>query len=265
MPKPNPELKSRAKDDASGLRHLAEDSIGVGMIDLRTVWAIIVRPARSLDAYMRLGPTAGGTLTRPLRLYLTLNAALVGLMLLSGGVLLMWLAMFQWSLPLLIAMSALEWAWWVPAGAGSHDMANSTDMAGQWTSLIMPPLSGAIHVVLLAPLLRWWDPEVVSWREACRATFVYLSAVTASYIPLASVVFLSPAFPLGWSGFLMIFLAPGMTIYSFLRMGRNRWFRSWASGVLKAAALLMVTILAQFIAMQLLTIAFFYSGGLLRA
>lgn len=132
MTTPDREPKRRdAPDDRNGLHDLADDAMGFGLAEVRTAWAMLVQPARSLDAYMRLGPTAGGTLARPLRLYLALNAVMMLMMFLLGGMEIM-----------LDAVLPEGWE------AGARQAGKSVDEyradAEGWVSLTMVPLSSAL-------------------------------------------------------------------------------------------------------------------------
>lgn len=225
----------------AGLHELADDAMGFGMAEVRTAWAMLVRPARSLDAYMRLGADAGGALARPLRLYLALNAIMMLMMFLLGGM-----------EHMLDALPAEAWE------AGARQAGKTVDAyradAEGWVSLTLVPLSSALYALMLAPFMRWWDPEDLGWRRGFRATFVLLNALTVPFMPLTIFLYdprlyvVSP---------LVMFV---LTIYAFLRTGRGRWYSNPLEGLLKSAALILVMIAAQ-IAVTVPLMAIGYLGG----
>lgn len=218
------------QDDDRGLHDLAQDTLGFGMMELRTAWAMVVRPRVSLDAYMRLGPTAGGTLARPLRLYLALNAIMMLVMFLQGGM----EGMMVGSIP--------PEAWQSGADRAGKSVEEFIGDAESWISLALVPLGSAIYALMLAPLLRWWDPEDLGWRKGFRATFAYLNAVSVPYIPLTLFLFIDPRL-YGLS--VLYFLV--LVIYGFLRAGRGRWFSNWFVGGVKALVLTAVILVAQIV------------------
>jgi len=228
----------RRPSEDNGLHHLAEDAMGFGMLEVRTAWAMLVRPRRSLELYMTLGPTAGGTLARPLRLYLALNAIMMLMMFLFGGM----EGMFQGIPP--EGMQALA------DNAGKTPDEFLADADG-WMSLAIVPLGSAVYALVLTPFLRWWDPDDLGWRKGFRATFIFLNVLTVPFLPLTLMMF-DPRL-MAWS--MPIFVA--LTVYGFLRTGRGRWFSNWAIGALKAVALGLVILVAQFFtSMPLLLIGF---------
>jgi hypothetical protein len=215
--------------------------MGFGLLEVRTAWAMLVRPRRSLELYMTLGPTADGTLARPLRLYLALNAIMMLMMFLFGGM----EGMFQGLPP--GAMQAM-------ADNAAKTPEEFLADADGWMSLAIVPLGSAIYALMLTPFLRWWDPDNLGWRKGFRATFVFLNVLTVPFLPLTLMMF-DPRL-IAWS--MPIFV--GLTIYGFLRTGRGRWFSNWVVGALKAVALGLVIIVAQFItSVPLLLIGF--AGG----
>jgi hypothetical protein len=226
MTSPADPAPHRQKDD--GLHHLAQDTMGFGMAEVRTAWAMLVRPARSLEAYMRLGPTAGGTLAMPLRLYLALNAIMMLLMFIQGG--------------MEIMLSGLPpEAWEAGARQAGKSVEEYRGDAEGWVSLTLVPLSSAIYALLLAPLLRWWDRDDLGWRKGFRATFVLLNAITVPFMPFAFFLYDPRLYLL--SPLLMI----GLTIYAFLRTGPGRWFSNPLTGALKAAVLVLIMLVNQFL------------------
>lgn len=210
--------------DDRGLHELAEDAVGFGMLELRTSWVMLARPAQALDDYMRLGSTAGGTLARPLRLYLLLNAVLMLQLFLSGGVESMFLGAPPPLPPELVAAS------------GKSADAFMADFDG-WVSLTVVPIMAAIYALAAAPLLRWWDPERLGWRRGFRAAFVYLNAMTVPFLPVAWLAYDPRLY--GYSQVALI----TVIVVAFLRAGRGRWFRSWFAGALKAVVITSVMLL----------------------
>ncbi|MBU1325127.1 MAG: hypothetical protein KJ676_07775 [Alphaproteobacteria bacterium] len=230
MTTPDSEPNRRtAADDRHGLHDLADDAVGFGMAEIRTAWAMLVRPRRSLELYMTLGPTADGTLARPLRLYLALNAVMMLIMFLFGGM----EGMFQ-GLPS-EGLQALA------DNAGKPPAEFMADADG-WMSLAIVPISSTIYALILTPFLRWWDPDDLGWRKGFRATFVYLNILTVPFLPLTLLMY-DPRL-MGWS--MLIFV--GLSFYGFLRAGPGRWFSNWAVGVLKALALSVMILIGQFLA-----------------
>lgn len=229
MTQPTDPPTQRPSEDDRGLHHLAEDTMGFGLLELKTAWAMLVRPAQSLDAYMRLGPTAGGTLARPLRLYLALNAVMMLMLFLQGGM----EGMMSANIP------ADAWQDLVDR-AGKSVEEFIADAEG-WVSLALIPLGSAIYAVLLAPFMRWWDPEDLGWRRGFRATFIFLNVVTVPYMPFT--LFLHDMRIYGLSVIFFLFLV----IYAFLRTGRGRWFSNWVMGGVKAVILLAVILVGQLI------------------
>lgn len=229
--------------DDRGLHDLAEDAMGFGMGELRTAWAMLVRPRVSLDAYMRLGPTAGGTLARPLRLYLALNAIMMLVMFLQGG------------MESMMAGSIPTEAWQSLADQAGKSVEEFMGDAEAWISLALVPLGSAGYALLLAPFMRWWDPDDLGWRKGFRATFIYLNVVSVPYIPITLLFFLDQRL-YAWS--MLYFLV--LIVYGFLRAGRGRWFSSWFIGAVKACVLMAVILVAQ-ILITLPLMAIGYLGG----
>lgn len=242
MTTPDTEAKRPdAPDDRRGLHDLADDAMGFGMAEVRTAWAMLVRPARSLDAYMRQGPTAGGTLARPLRLYLALNAIMMLMMFLLGG--------------MEIMLDAIPPEGWE---AGARQAGKSVDEyradAEGWVSLTMVPLSSALYALMLAPFMRWWDPEDLGWRKGFRSTFVLLNALTVPFMPLTFFLYdprlyvVSP---------LVMF---ALTVYAFMRTGWGRWFSNPLEGAFKAAVLIVIMMVTQ-VVVTIPLMAIGYLGG----
>lgn len=227
-PDSEPDRRNGTADDRHGLHDLADDAMGFGMAEVRTAWAMLVRPARSLDAYMRLGATAGGALARPLRLYLALNALMMLMMFLLGGMEIM-----------LDAVPPEGWE------AGARQAGKTVDEyradAEGWVSLTMVPLSSALYALMLAPFMRWWDPEDLGWRRGFRSTFVLLNALTVPFMPLTIFLYDPRMYLL--SPFVMF----ALTIYAFMRTGRGRWFSNPLEGVLKSLILILIMIVTQVI------------------
>ena len=201
---------------------LAEDFLGFGRRELATVKDLLVRPSKVLTAWMEQGPEGGGLYSRPLRLYLALNAILMLLLFLRGG------AGFVFdSLPSEIMDPLLE-------RTGKSKDAFIADAEG-WMTLVMVPIMSAFYALAATPLLRWWDKEDLGWRRGFRASFAWLNAWTVPMMPIA-----------WWSygnGPLQAFmgiLIGLLGMVGFVRMGRGRWYKSTAGGIGKSIVLIIV-------------------------
>ena len=209
-----------------GLGDLADDTLGFGVRELTTARDLVLRPQAVLGAWMEQGPDGGGLYARPLRLYLAMNAVLMLMLFLRGGA-----GFILQDLPgeLLADMAARS---------GKSVEAFVAD-ADNWMSFIMVPLLAGLYALAAAPLLRWWDPDDLGWRRGFRAAFGWLSAWTILIIPLAWWSFSrGPAQPWVAAAFVVL------SLVSFLRMGRGRWYRSIAVGTLKASGLTGAVLLA---------------------
>lgn len=213
---------------------LSEDALGFGSTDLRTARDLLLRPRQVLESWMTLGPTGGGRYTRPLRLYLALNAILMLVLFLSGGSGLM----LQGIPPEALAP--------IIEGSGKSYDAFMAD-ADNWMTLIMVPVLSSLYAVAIAPLLRWWDRNDVSWRQSFRAGFAYLNAWTLPVLLISWFIYGE-----GWVALAASVAMLGLGVVTFLRMGRGRWYRATGAGVAKAlvvaAALYLVSLIGgQFI------------------
>lgn len=216
-----------------GMDRLAEDATGFGLLEIRTAWATVVRPRQALEAWMTAGPTGGGTLARPLRLYLALAGLMMLLMFLQGG---MDSVLLRMSPPELGA--ELEKA---IAGTGKSLDAFLADFDG-WASLVLVPLTSLFIAFAVAPLLRWWDPENLGWRRSLRATFAFMCAAYVPMLPFTWFAY-QPEHGL-WTTALTWLLS----LVAFLRMGAGRWWRNPVLGAVKAAFLATVIFVASVIA-----------------
>lgn len=206
---------------AQTVHDLSEDALGVGSVDLRTARDLLVRPRQVLESWMVLGPTGGGLYTRPLRLYLALNAILMLMLFLSGGSGHMITALPPEMLDPLIETS------------GKSRDAFVAD-ADSWMTLFMVPLLSALYALATAPLLRWWDAENLGWRRGFRASFAFLNAWTLLMLPISWFLYGQ-----GWPAVLASFAMWVMGVVTFLRMGRGRWYRTVGAGVAKGLTALI--------------------------
>lgn len=229
MTEPNTEPKPRAEDDGRGLHHLAEDSVGFGERELKTVRDAFVRPAVMLEAYMRMGPSGGGAYARPLRFYLSLCGILMLQLFLMGGTTFMLAGLSPEVLDPLIAQSGK-----------SRDLFLSD--ADNWMSLVLVPINAVFYALVSAPLLRWWDAEDLGWRRAFRGTFHYLNVWTLPFVPIGFLAYM-PSTAI-WMTVVMV----ALSFVAFLRVGRGRWYRSTVGGVLKAAVITIATLLGTVLA-----------------
>ena len=202
---------------------LAADVLGFGGRELLTAKALILRPAGVLQAWMEQGAEGGGQYSRPLRLYLALNAFLMLILFIKGGA-----GFLLEDLPPEVMTALLE-------QSGKSSDAFIADADG-WMTLVMVPLLSVFYALASAPLLRLWDPDNLGWRRGFRASFAWLCAWTVLILPLT------------WWGYDRNPLAGAIAlaimvlgIVAFLRMGRGRWYRGLPGGLGKAV-LLMVCI-----------------------
>lgn len=229
-----------AKDDQApepGRRQavgdLSEDALGFGAVELITVRDLLLKPARVLDAWMTGGPTGHGRYTRPLRLYLALNAILMLLLFLRGG-----------SGYLLESLPPDTLARLVEASGKSRDAFVSR--ADGWMTLVMVPLLSLVYVLAVAPLLHWWDRERAGSRRAFRAGFAYLNAWTVPILPIAWFTYGSGPIAAFMSLLLLI-----LGVVAFMRMGRGRWYRGRLAGFGKSLVLLAALAVAALIGGQI--------------
>lgn len=200
---------------------LSEDALGFGSVDLRTARDLLVRPRQVLESWMVLGPTGGGLYTRPLRLYLALNAILMLVLFLSGGS-----SYMLTGLPPEMLNPLIE------ASGKSRD-AFLAD-ADNWMTLFMVPVLASLYALVSAPLFRWWDAEVLGWRRGFRAGFAYLNAWTLPVLPISWFLYGQ-----GWPALVASLAMWVLGLVTFLRMGRSRWYRGVGPGVAKALVVMV--------------------------
>ena len=204
---------------AGGLNELSDDALGFGLLELRTARDVVLRPRAVLEAWMTQGPTGGGHYSRPLRLYLALNAILMLVLFLQGGS-----AMMLGGIPAEMMDPLI-------AASGKSRDAFMADADG-WMSLVMVPVLSLFYALLATPLLRWWDPDTLGWRRGLRAAFAYLNALTVPLLPFAWWMFdVGPGQLIGSVALFVI------AIVAFMRMGAGRWYRSPVVGLAKAVGL----------------------------
>lgn len=219
-----PDPRGRAITDFS------EDATGFGRAELRTALHLITRPREVLDAYMTLGPTGGGRYARPLRFYLALCGVLMLLLFLSGGAKQMLVDMPPAMLDSLIARS------------GKSRELFLAD-ADSWISLVLVPISSGFYALAVAPLLKAWDRSL-DWPRAFRAAFAFLSAWTILLLPFSLLIYQKSYGLLNW------LLMLGFLAAAFIRMGRERWWRTWPGAAGKSALLALSTLVFANIAMM---------------
>lgn len=212
----NENLRSKISD-------LSEDTLGFGGLELHTVWQLIRDPRAVLEAWMTAGPTGGGAFARPFRLYMGLNAILMLFLFLQGGVAERFLA----GLP----AGAIDP---LIAASGKSRDAFLNDVDG-WMSLTLVPILSLFYALATAPLLRWWDPDMLGWKRGFRAAFGYLCGWTVLIMPVAWWT-TTPGIVGQVANLLMIVLG----ILAFLRMGKGRWWQSPIGGLGKGLVLAAV-------------------------
>jgi hypothetical protein len=216
------EHEQSAKPTRSQTVHdLSEDALGVGSDELRTARDLLVRPRFVLESWMTLGATGGGAYTRPLRLYLALNAILMLILFLSGG-----------SGHMVAGLPAEFLAPLIETSGKSRD-AFVAD-ADSWMTLFMVPLLSALYALATAPLFRWWDAENLGWRRGFRASFAYLNAWTLLMLPISWFLYGQ-----GWTALLASTAMWVMGVVTFVRMGKGRWYRTIGAGVGKGLVVLL--------------------------
>ena len=201
-------------------KDLSEDTLGFGQVDLRTIRDLILRPRQVLEAWMTLGPTANGQYTRPLKLYLALNAILMLVLFLRGGS-----SYMLEGLQPEILNPILE------ASGKTRDgfLAN----ADGWMSLTMVPILSLLYALATAPLLRWWDPEKLGWQKGFRSAYAYLNVWTVPLLPLSW--FMYGTDPVAQALSVVMFV---LGFVAFLRTGKGRWYQSLPGGIGKGLVLL---------------------------
>ena len=201
------------------IQDLSEDTLGFGGVEVRTARDLLVRPRLVLQAWMIEGPTGGGRYAKPLKLYLTLNAIIMLIVFLKGG-----LSGYLDSMPAEMLNPLLE-------QAGKSRDAFMADADG-WMSFLTIPVMAPLYALAAMPLFRLWDAEDLGLRRGFRASFAYLNAWTVPILPLSWFVFgTGPAALI--ASLLMVVLG----FAAFLRMGRGRWYRGVLPGVGKALIL----------------------------
>lgn len=198
------------------IKDLSEDTLGFGGAELRTARDLLVRPRLVLQAWMIEGPTGGGVYAKPLKLYLALNAILMLLVFLRGG-----LSFYLEGMPAEMLDPLLQ-------SADKSREAFLADADG-WMSLVTVPIMAPFYALAAMPLLRLWDAEDLGLRRGFRASFAYLNAWTVPMLPLAWFIF-SPG-PLAAACSLLMMV---LGVVAFMRMGRGRWYRGVLPGLGKA-------------------------------
>ncbi|PZU00383.1 hypothetical protein [Brevundimonas sp.] len=201
------------------LKDLSEDALGFGGVDIRTVRDLLIRPRLVLQAWMIEGPTGGGVYAKPLKLYLGLNAILMLIVFLRGGI---DGVLDQLPPDLLTSL--------ITQSGKSRDAFMAA--ADGWMSFVTVPLMAPLYALAALPFLRLWDAEDLGWRRGFRAAFAYLNAWTVPMTPLFWFVFGTG--PVAMIGSIVLFL---LGVATFLRMGRGRWYRGGAVGLGKALVL----------------------------
>jgi len=209
-----------------GLSDLSDDMLGFGARELVTARDLVLRPDVVLAAWMEQGPEGGGRYARPLRLYLAMNAVLMLMLFLRGG------AGFLLDSLSPETLSDL-------AGRSGKSMEAFVADADNWMTFVMVPLLATFYALAAAPLLRWWDAENLGWRRGFRSAFAWLCAWTILCLPLGWW-----AYGQGAAQTLVAVAFFALSLVSFLRMGRGRWYRSTAVGVMKGFALTLAVLAA---------------------
>jgi hypothetical protein len=201
------------------IKDLSEDTLGFGAAEVRTARDLLVRPRLVLQAWMIEGPTGGGRYAKPLKLYLTLNAIIMLIVFLKGG-----LSGYLDSMPAEMLNPLLE-------QAGKSRDAFMADADG-WMSFLTIPVMAPLYALAAMPLFRLWDAEDLGVRRGFRASFAYLNAWTVPMLPLSWFVFGT-----GPAALIASLLMAVLGFAAFLRMGRGRWYRGVLPGVGKALIL----------------------------
>ncbi|MGH6978267.1 MAG: hypothetical protein ACRED4_03080 [Brevundimonas sp.] len=224
------------------LNDLSDDTLGFGGTDLRTVRDLLLQPKAVLEGWMTHGPTGGGAYSRPLKLYLALNAILMLICFLRGG-----FGYLLDALPPELLTSVLQ-----QSGKSRDAFVGDAD---NWMSLVIVPLTAPLLVVFTTPLFRWWDPEDLRWRRGVRASLAYLNAWTVLMLPFSW--FMYGAGPAAM-GFTVLFSLMG--VVAFLRMGRGRWYKSYGPGVGKSLIVLLAMQIVGIIATSLVAAVGLFAG-----
>ena len=200
-------------------KDLSEDALGFGGVEVRTARDLLIRPRLVLQAWMIEGPTGGGVYAKPLKLYLALNAILMLVVFLRGG---MGGALEQMPADLMASLVAQS---------GKSRDAFMSDADG-WMSFLTVPLMAPLYALVVLPFVRWWDAEDLGWRCGFRAAFAYLNAWTVPMLPL--FWFIYGTGPVAMMGSVALFI---LGVVVFVRMGRGRWYRGIAAGIGKGLVL----------------------------
>nr|WP_316628666.1 hypothetical protein [uncultured Brevundimonas sp.] len=200
-------------------KDLSEDALGFGGVDVRTARDLLIRPRLVLQAWMIEGPTGGGVYAKPLKLYLALNAILMLIVFLRGGIGGMLDQLPPDLLTSLIAQS----------GKSRDAFMASAD---GWMSFVTVPLMAPLYALAVLPFVRGWDAEDLGWRRGFRASFAYLNAWTVPMLPL--FWFIYGTGPAAMMGSVAVFI---LGVVTFVRMGRGRWYRGVAAGIGKGLVL----------------------------
>ena len=208
-------------------KDLSEDALGFGGVDVRTARDLLIRPRLVLQAWMIEGPTGGGVYAKPLKLYLALNAILMLVVFLRGGI------------GGMLDQFPAEVLGPLVAQSGKSSDAFMADADG-WMSFLTVPLMAPLYALAVLPFVRWWDAEDLGWRCGFRAAFAYLNAWTVPMLPL--FWFIYGTGPVAMMGSVALFI---LGVVVFMRMGRGRWYRGVAAGlgkglVLQTAVILMM-------------------------
>ena len=131
-------------------KDLSEDALGFGGVEVRTARDLLIRPRLVLQAWMIEGPTGGGVYAKPLKLYLALNAILMLVVFLRGG---MGGALEQMPADLMASLVAQS---------GKSRDAFMSDADG-WMSFLTVPLMAPLYALVVLPFVRWWDAEDLGW------------------------------------------------------------------------------------------------------
>lgn len=200
-------------------KDLSEDALGFGGVDMRTARDLLIRPRLVLQAWMIEGPTGGGVYAKPLKLYLALNAILMLVVFLRGGI------------GGMLDQFPAEVLGPLVAQSGKSSDAFMADADG-WMSFLTVPLMAPLYALAVLPFVRWWDAEDLGWRCGFRAAFAYLNAWTVPMLPLFWFVYGTG--PVAMMGSVALFI---LGVVVFMRMGRGRWYRGVAAGLGKGLVL----------------------------
>lgn len=218
------------KREPASLEQLSEDVSGFGSAEIRTFRDLLIRPAKALERWMVLGPTANGQYSRPLRFYFGLCGIMTLILLLKGEA-----TVFE-AMPENFVND-------LAASAGKSADTFRAD-ADNWYSFVLVPLSCVFYALATVPLLRLWDRENLGWRKGFRATFAFLNAWTVLVLPVTW--WSNEPDTAGLVAAIVFFVA---AIFSFLRIGRGRWWRTWSGGIAKGTFLVTVIYVASLLAL----------------